>query len=261
MIVFNAFFFIGIIILIALGIFYMLKRWSGVNLFTKTGLIYLAVVIAAYFLTPFLYKQCTETYQDSIYIFLNNEWTLLVVFGIGILFVLVAWVRGSLLNKDKSIINKIISFLVLGILITFFSYFYYAIVINPYGGIGGGAAHVASGGDRRRHNDLLSLQLSLELYLDKNNQYPDSLSKLVPEFIGKVPTDFATNDPYDYRVSADSKTYVLKTIFGGHQQTCRNEHYLSKHNIFLDDLDREPDLDGNVLGLDCNDPAYCIGPY
>ncbi|MCI0542498.1 hypothetical protein L0Y69_01935 [bacterium] len=261
MIFFNAFFSIGIIALIALGVFYALKRWSGVNLFTKTGLVYLAVIIGTYILAPFLYKQCTVTYQDKIYTFLNSEWTLLIVFGIGILLVLVSWVRGSLLNKEKSILNKIISFLVLGVLILFLSYLYYAMVINPYGGIGGGAAHIASGGDRRRHNDLRGLQLSLELYLDKNEKYPSSLSELAPDFISKVPTDYATNEPYDYRVSADQKTYVLKTIFGGHEQTCRDEHYLSKHNIFLGYLNREPDLDGNILGLDCNDPAYCIGPY
>jgi hypothetical protein len=247
-------------VLIALGIFYTLKRWSNIKLFTKIGVVCFTIVVAVYLLAPFLYKQCTSVFQDKIYIFLNNEWTLWTILGLGVVLILLAWIYGSLLTKNRSLIKKIITFLALGALVLLLSHLYYGAVINPYGGIGGGVAHIASGGDGRRASDLRSLQLSLEFYLDKHNQYPDSLAKLVPDFVKNVPTDYATNAPYDYRTSVDQSTYVLKTVFGTHKQTCRDEHYVSKHNVVLNYLKRAPDLDGNVLGLDCNDPAYCIGP-
>ena len=106
--------------------------------------------------------------------------------------------------------------------------------------------------DVRRLADLRQVALALELYYDDNpgtgypgtsgsNQWSAMETALETDYIASVPGDPGTNT-YEYWVASDKNGYVLKA-------TLENSD-----NPALDD-----DIDGgNVLGCDCDDPAYCL---
>jgi prepilin-type N-terminal cleavage/methylation domain-containing protein len=64
--------------------------------------------------------------------------------------------------------------------------------------------------DVRRVADLNSLALSLELYFDAKNEYPDDLNKLSPDYISAVPKD-PSDVSYLYSAPDALKSYHLGT--------------------------------------------------
>lgn len=112
--------------------------------------------------------------------------------------------------------------------------------------------------DARRIADIKQLQLALEIYADKNDDlYPplsaacadiEALeSHLVPNYIPVFPKDSLASSrhvgrhpQYQIAVHEDRKSYVLKAQ--------------------LEDTDftaLKVDLDGKILGCNCDDPNYC----
>ena len=112
----------------------------------------------------------------------------------------------------------------------------------------------------RRGADIGQLRLALELYADANDSlYPTMLDAVVQNnacksgsCIGIMPIDPVRKIPYEYRVAPDRKSYVLRAFLADNiPPRCSDVAGYFKP-IFLD-----TDKDGEVLGLDCNDPAYC----
>ena len=65
--------------------------------------------------------------------------------------------------------------------------------------------------DAKRKADLQKLKNPLEDYYNDNKCYPPSLNDLVPDYIGAVPKDPATGQPYTYAAEGCSK-YRVYTI-------------------------------------------------
>ena len=111
----------------------------------------------------------------------------------------------------------------------------------------------AQGRDTRRVADLRNLQNGLEIYFNKNSQYPASDNScagwptLKTALGGQLPTDPLNRDEYCYYYakSTDGLHYTLKaTLEDGENSALSN------------------DLDGTQNGLNCGDtptPYYCIG--
>lgn len=59
--------------------------------------------------------------------------------------------------------------------------------------------------------DLAALACALELYRRRHGQFPDTLSRLVPDFIVRVPHDIINGHPLKYRWR-DHGTYVLYSV-------------------------------------------------
>jgi len=67
--------------------------------------------------------------------------------------------------------------------------------------------------DARRRADVTHIQLGLEIYYDKNNQYPFSLDELSPNYLLNTPVDPSTGQSYQYQLDQDSEDYTLCTQF------------------------------------------------
>ena len=63
--------------------------------------------------------------------------------------------------------------------------------------------------------DEAALACALERYRLANNQFPDNLSDLLPQFISQLPNDVFSGEPYKYRRTADGK-FILYSI--GHNE-------------------------------------------
>ena len=105
--------------------------------------------------------------------------------------------------------------------------------------------------DARRLSDVKQLQLALELFFDSNGAYPSSTSALAPDFIGSVPVDPVSDDPYDYETGSSNTDYVLRSTL---EQL--------DHQALGDDVDGTP-----LSSIDCDDadqsattPYYCVTP-
>ena len=109
------------------------------------------------------------------------------------------------------------------------------------------------GRDARRIADLRETQNALELYYTKSQRYPalaggDTWASLTSSLVNAgIGVSSVSSDPlypdkaYRYGVSADGQNYVLAATLedGG--------------NPALKD-----DPDGNLYGIDCADPTYCV---
>lgn len=112
--------------------------------------------------------------------------------------------------------------------------------------------------DVRRVSDLRQVALALEMYYNDNmesgypgtggsNQWGDSswgMSKALIDsgYLSVSPFDPGTGS-YEYWVNSENQEYVLKAVL-------ENEG----------DAALDQDIDGNVFGCSCNDPAYCLKP-
>lgn len=115
--------------------------------------------------------------------------------------------------------------------------------------------------DMRRIGDIGQIRLGLELYYDQHKQYPLTLIELEGEVAcGGARCMTVPHDPcyqrkladpahdYEYGVSHNSDSYVLKAILRGpNNQALKN------------------DIDGSVYGIWCGNPdyegEYCVGNY
>ena len=109
--------------------------------------------------------------------------------------------------------------------------------------------------DSRRLSDLQKVAGYIELYYNKNRVYPnvstwkDLTADLQEIGINNVPNDPLYNDAnggpnYFYGVdSNDYQSYVL-----GAKLSDPDAKVLKEPN----------EVDGNVFGVDCNDPVYCV---
>ncbi len=105
--------------------------------------------------------------------------------------------------------------------------------------------------DVRRLADLRQVALALELYYDDNastgypgtsgsNNWSAITSALEPDYISSVPVD-PGNGSYEYWVDTDNQSHVLNATLEDSNSPALNG-----------------DLDGSVLGCNCDDPEYCI---
>jgi prepilin-type N-terminal cleavage/methylation domain-containing protein len=127
--------------------------------------------------------------------------------------------------------------------------------------------------DAKRISDIANMQLSLELYFDRCNQYPaltnnplNSAYKIpdlnsgstcpsgitLATFLGKVPTPPLTGEFYEYSLNTNSTDYVLKAM-------------LEKSNPALTDIDHTKTYSTSNGGftptVNCTYTlAYCVLP-
>lgn len=114
--------------------------------------------------------------------------------------------------------------------------------------------------DNRRYADLAQARSLLEIFYSQNGKYPGNYGNnqwnvLTQELQSG---DFLYEDPcnkfnpqwkYDYRVSGDGQSYVIKANFQLHLSI------LNDDNV---------DLDGDILGINCGqngygEREYCVG--
>lgn len=106
--------------------------------------------------------------------------------------------------------------------------------------------------DSRRLADMQKVQSYLEIYYTKNRLYPNvsSWSALQTELVNAniglsaIPNDPIPGSFYYYGVdTSDFQSYVVGAKFS-----------TSDHSAL-----KEPtELDGTILGVDCNDPVFCV---
>jgi type II secretory pathway pseudopilin PulG len=114
------------------------------------------------------------------------------------------------------------------------------------------------GRDARRQSDLRNVQNALELYFNKCGHYPGTSDcsgaignpswtemgnalKGASIGINQIPNDPSSGKSYFYGTDSDGSTYILGADLE------------DDNNRSLTD-----DVDGNVQGVDCADPVYCI---
>jgi len=106
--------------------------------------------------------------------------------------------------------------------------------------------------DSRRISDLQKMQSYLEIYYTKNRAYPnvstwsDLQTTLINAGVGvtAIPNDPLSGNKYDYGIDkSDFQSYVLGARFS-----------TSDHSS----LKEQTEVDGNVFGVDCEDPVFCI---
>lgn len=112
--------------------------------------------------------------------------------------------------------------------------------------------------DARRISDLKQYQLALSIYAQQNSglypplQPPSAclditavgdylLRDQIMPSIASDPLVSTSHDNYKVAVSGDRKSYVIRAVLGN------NDNSVLKS-----------DIDGNVLGCNCNDPNYCV---
>jgi type II secretion system protein G len=103
--------------------------------------------------------------------------------------------------------------------------------------------------DARRIADVKQLQLALELYFDSNGNYPAEATlenDLTPTYIGSLPKDPVSGNPYAYGVNSNATSYVLGATL---EQ--------SGHQALEGDVD---DSTGYTPAVPCADPVYCVTP-
>lgn len=137
----------------------------------------------------------------------------------------------------------------------------YTFFINPYSGIGGGAAHIYAqrSGERERTRELHDIRLSIELYLDKTGGYPEQLQDLVNEgfIIDQTIKDPITNEIYKYTKRDGEKDYIIQIPFGKLPANINfSRDFLKSMDFFLKQR-LENDEDGVISGINCDDPLYC----
>ena len=106
--------------------------------------------------------------------------------------------------------------------------------------------------DSRRISDLQKMQSYLEIYYTKNRAYPnvstwsDLQTTLINAGVGvtAIPNDPISGNNYYYGIdNSDFQSYVLGARFS-----------TSDHSS----LKEQTEVDGNVFGVDCEDPVFCI---
>lgn len=139
---------------------------------------------------------------------------------------------------------------------------YFFIFGDPYGGIGGGAAHlyVQRSGDKDRDRDMMNIRLFLEMYKDKYGAYPTDLRKLVDEKLTQEERieDPVTKDIYQYALSNDAGDYILAIRYGVLPAGLKLNRYLKAAGEDLMARKLQNDLDGTLYGVNCDDPIYCV---
>lgn len=109
----------------------------------------------------------------------------------------------------------------------------------------------------RRVSDIGQMNIAFALYFQKHNTYPDTspgcqdLSTATAleseEFIGILPRERREQEghpSYQYAVAADGSAFVVKATL--------DESSYHKSALLHD-------LDGSILGCECDDPNYCLG--
>ncbi len=217
----------------------------------KTSIILLALLAVLgviYLLAPYSYEKCSTVSQENLYKLLYNTYAFWIIASVSYAFIAsILW--------DKLSRRSFVLYLTLALL----TFFFVSIILASLN-----TARVSSR-DARRVSDIEQIRLALELYFDPNgNQYPVSLSSLSdtvnPACGGVVCMPQVPTDPlggnYAYNVSGDRKFFVLGATLG--EGAYKNDCY-SKVRGRMAGAFRE-DVDGEVLGVQCDEPVYCLTP-
>jgi hypothetical protein len=76
--------------------------------------------------------------------------------------------------------------------------------------------------DAERQADTAKLQTALGYYYQQYQKYPDSLSKLTPEFLSNLPHDPQTGAGYSYKLLDGNTNYELCTSYEMQSTQCVN---------------------------------------
>jgi len=127
--------------------------------------------------------------------------------------------------------------------------------------------------DWQRYSDTNVLRIALNSYMFENNDYPDQIEALVPNFIPKLLVDPKTGQPYEYtrtasgyKLAFELEQGVMILAPGKHilslkgldipEQVAETTAPASPATVAATDTDSDglPDEEENKLGTDPNDP-------
>ena len=126
----------------------------------------------------------------------------------------------------------------------------------------------AKGRDAKRVSDLAQIQLAIEQYFDRCNQYPTALDTSKTDgcptsptaislgsFISKIPTDPSTNASYDYMINSASAptNYLMHT-------TLETSNSASQQSAPLPSLTGWSVGSGNTIATCDTSLNYCARP-
>jgi len=78
----------------------------------------------------------------------------------------------------------------------------------------------SSSRDTKRQADIIQMQNALSAYYQAKQQYPQSLSQLVPEFLSTLPQDPKSGTVYSYRAVESDSNYELCVTYELTQAKC-----------------------------------------
>ena len=78
--------------------------------------------------------------------------------------------------------------------------------------------------DLTRASDVGQIQRALQIYFQDNNSYPPDLSVLVPNYIGRMPSDPESEQPYSYEITQGGQDYQLCANYTGKGRSCVTEN-------------------------------------
>jgi len=81
--------------------------------------------------------------------------------------------------------------------------------------------------DTQRQADVILLQNALNAYYQENQQYPSSLTKLVPDFLQSLPKDPGTGADFSYHTADGTANYTLCVSYELQHQQCLSEEQSS----------------------------------
>lgn len=212
------------------------------NMFKRALFFVLLVAGVLYLFAPLVYEKCSVEYQAIFYGFLYNVYAFWFIVGLIFIFI-----STFLWNKlfYRSFIAYVFWTLMILILLS--------VILASFN-----SARYKSR-DGRRITDLKQLQLALDLYFDgltgTQYLYPKQLEELAPVAMPQIPKDPLGAD-YIYKVSTDRKFYVLAALLGDDEygNACYTKVRSRMAGVF------KQDIDGEVLGVQCDDPVYCLTP-
>ena len=76
--------------------------------------------------------------------------------------------------------------------------------------------------DVQRETDVAKLRQAIENYYQKNRDYPNNLSQLLPEFLNSLPKDPSTGKDYQYKTLDNGTNYQLCASYEVQSVSCIN---------------------------------------
>ena len=109
--------------------------------------------------------------------------------------------------------------------------------------------------DGQRVSRFSQVQNILREFHEQGGKYPATLKEIIRE--EAYYKDPYTNEPYDYIQTENGDSYLLRTTlkYAPSSPRCYHRFHYPERVLF-----DEKELDGVVMGLNCDDPAHCVKP-